>query len=67
MTTTNAHGGVNHIESSGRPSRLILRVSTPEAVGLSGAGSRADGSGKPRSDSDLRLTLPSLGSGRAAR
>jgi hypothetical protein len=40
--------------------RFIVRVPAPDAPGLSGAGSRVPGSDRPRSDSGLRLVLPTL-------
>lgn len=67
MAASNERGNVDRAKSARRSSRFILRVPTPEAAGLSGAGSRVGGSSRPRSDSDLQLTLPALGSARAAR
>ena len=47
-----------------RSDHFVLGVSTSEASGPSGAGARAGADRRPRSDSDLRLTVPALGSHR---
>lgn len=47
---------------SSRAATIAFRVSTSEASGPSGAGSRADTTREPRIGAEIQLAVPTLGS-----